>query len=370
MERIRVGLIGANLSYSWGAKAHAPAFLALPEYELAAVCTAHAETARETAKHFGIPRAFHDYREMVQSADIDMVVVSVRVPFHHEMTIAALNAGKHVFCEWPLGANLAEATEMAALAKAKGLSNMVGLQTRCAPAVMRVKELVDEGYIGDVLSCHVTHILPGVLERPPYWADLEADPKKGANTLTIHAGHTLDALCFCVAEFQELSAQLSTQVKRWRITGTDDFIETSTPDNVMVQGVLTNGAVVSAHVGRTPWHGAGWRMEIYGLEGAIVISGPGVVTYTDYRLEVAARPGRGLKELPIPERLTTVPPEVPAGGPFNLAQALRRFAEGIREGKPTPPDFDVGVTRHHMIEAIERSSREGMAVPVTAPSRG
>ena len=235
-ERIRVGLIGANLSYSWGAKAHAPAFLALPEYELAAVATAHAETARATAEHFGIPRAFHDYREMVQSPDIDMVVVSVRVPFHHEMTIAALEAGKHVFCEWPLGANLLQAQEMTALAKAKGLSHMVGLQTRCAPAVMRLKELVEEGYVGDVLSCHVTHILPGVLERPPYWADLEADPKKGANTLTIHAGHTLDALCFCVAEFQELSAQLSTQVKRWRITGTDDFIETSTPDNVMVQG--------------------------------------------------------------------------------------------------------------------------------------
>ena len=183
MERIRVGLIGANLAYSWGAMAHSPALLALPEYELAAVATAHAETARATAEHFGIPRAFHDYREMVQSPDIDMVVVSVRVPFHHEMTIAALNAGKHVFCEWPLGANLAQAEEMAALAKSKGLSHMVGLQTRCAPAVMRVKELVDEGYIGDVLSCHVTHILGGVEERPPYWASLDADPKNGANTL-------------------------------------------------------------------------------------------------------------------------------------------------------------------------------------------
>ena len=370
MERIRVGLIGANLAYSWGAKAHAPAILALPEYELAAVATAHAETARATADHFGIPRAYHDYREMVQSPDVDMVVVSVRVPFHHEMTIAALEAGKHVFCEWPLGANLAQAEEMAALAKAKGLSHMVGLQTRCAPAVMRVKELVEEGFVGDVLSCHVTHILGGVEERPPYWASLDADPKNGANTLTIHAGHTLDALCFCVAEFQELSAQLSTQVKQWRITGTDQTIETFTPDNVMVQGVLTNGAVVSAHVGRTPWHGAGWRMEIYGREGAIIISGPGVVTYTDYRLEASTKPNAGLTELPIPERLTTVPPEVPAGGPFNVAQALRRFAESIREGKSAQPDFDVGVTRHHMIEAIERSSREGVTVPVTAPAPG
>ena len=227
--------------------------------------------------------------------------------------------------------------------------------------------MVDEGYVGDVLSCHVTHVLPGAEERPPYWASLDADPKNGANTLTIHAGHTLDALCFCVAEFQELSAQLSTQVKQWRITGTDQTIETFTPDNIMVHGVLTNGAVVSAHVSRTPWHGAGWRMEIYGREGAIIISGPGVVTYTDYRLEASTKPERGLVELPIPDRLTTVPPEVPAGGPFNVSQALRRFAESIRDGLPVQPDFDVGVTRHHMIEAIELSSREGRTVPVTVP---
>ena len=363
-HRIRVGLIGANLNYSWGAKAHAPAFLSLPEYELVAICTAHPETASQSAQHFGARLAFHDYQEMVRHPDIDLVSIAVRVPYHHEMTIAALNAGKHVFCEWPLGANLVQAEEMASLANAKGLGNMVGLQTRCAPAIMRVKELIDEGYIGDVLSCHVTNILPGSLEIPSYWADLNSDPKKGANTLTIQGGHTLDTLCFCVTEFQELSTQLKTQVKQWRITGTDRVIETSTPDNVMVQGVLTNGAVVSAHVASIPWNGTGWRMDIYGREGTIVISGPGVVSFTDYRLQGSSKTERELKDLPIPDHLTWVPPEVPKGQPFNLAQALRRFAEGIRNGRSVEPDFNVGGTRHRMIAAIESSSLEGKVVEV------
>ena len=172
----------------------------------------------------------------------------------------------------------------------------------------------------------------------------------------------MDTLCFCVAEFQEVFAQLKTQVKKVRVMGTDQMIETNTPDNVMVHGVLTNGAIVSAHIASIPWNGSGWRMEIYGTEGTIVISGPGVVSFTDYRLQ-GARAGEGeLKDIPIPDRLTWVPPEVSTGSPFNVAQALRRFASGVRDGKPVEPDFDVGVTRHRMISAIESSSQEGKVI--------
>lgn len=361
-QRIRVGLIGASLDHGWGTEAHAPAFRSLPDYELVAICTAHPETARESARHFGTRLAFHDYQDMIQHPDIDIVSIAVRVPFHYEMAISAINAGKHVYCEWPLGTNLTQANEMASLAKAKGLVNMVGLQSRCAPAIIRVKELIAEGYVGKVLSCHVTSILSGVLERPPYWAALGADPKKGANTLTIHGGHTLDALCFCVAEFQEVFAQLNTQVKKVRVMGTDQIIETTTPDNIMVHGVLTNGAIVSAHVASIPWNGSGWRMEIYGKEGTIVISGPGVVSFTDYRLQGARAGESELKDIPIPDRLTWVPPEVPTGSPFNVAQALQRFALGVRDDKPVEPDFDVGVTRHRMISAIESSSQQGKVI--------
>ena len=82
------------------------------------------------------------------------------------------------------------------------------------------------------------------------------------------------------------------------------------------------------------------------------------------------RPERGLVELPIPDRLPTVPSDVPKGGPFNVAQALRRFAESIREGKPAQPDFDVGVTRHEMIAAMERSDLLGRAVTVAPYAPG
>jgi predicted dehydrogenase len=70
---------------------------ALPEFEITAVSTSRQETADETAKHFAIPHAFDDPYKMVQHPDVDLVSICVRVPSHHQLGIAALNAGKHLY---------------------------------------------------------------------------------------------------------------------------------------------------------------------------------------------------------------------------------------------------------------------------------
>src|SRR5262245_59464088 len=119
-DRIRVGVVGATVTKAgsgWGAHAHVPAINALPAYQLKAVCTAHEETAKASAAAFGAELAFHDFDRMIAHPDIDLVVVAVRAPWHHAMTMKSLRAGKATFCEWPLGANLKEAEEMAGLAR-------------------------------------------------------------------------------------------------------------------------------------------------------------------------------------------------------------------------------------------------------------
>ena len=194
-DKIRVGIIGASARYGWGMRSHLPALLGLPEYELAAVCTSSHDTAKEAARHYGARMAFDDYKEMVQHPEVDVVSVSVRVPLHYSMVMAALAAGKHVFCEWPLGANMAETENMATLAQSKGVQNIVTLQSRTDPALMRLRELIEEGYVGEVLSCSMTMFLPGILERGSrlVWT---ADRLQGATTLSISTGHAIDALCF------------------------------------------------------------------------------------------------------------------------------------------------------------------------------
>ena len=237
---------------------------------MAAVCTAHPETAAASAEKFGARLAFHDYHEMVSHPDIDVVSVVVRVPQHRELTMAALEAGKHVYTEWPLGANLAEAQEMANLAQAKGVHTMVGLQARCSPVYLRMKELIDEGYVGEVLSCHLSQVGSGGGTRTSdrTW---QRDKSLGANTLTISFGHVVDALCMCLGEFQEASAAVSTQVARWYETDTNRYVDVTSPDNILVSGRLTSGAAASVYVASTPYHGSGHRVEVYGSKGTLVV---------------------------------------------------------------------------------------------------
>ena len=98
-EKIRPGIIGANIHYGWGTRAHLPALTHLPEYELAAVCTAHPETAEEAVQAYGVPLAFHRHEDLLNQADVDAVAVVVRVPLHHRLTMDALRAGKPVYTD-------------------------------------------------------------------------------------------------------------------------------------------------------------------------------------------------------------------------------------------------------------------------------
>ena len=114
LEKLRVGVIGANPSYGWSPRAHLPALVALPDIELVAVCTTREESPKASAEKFGAALAFSDHRTMLREAELDAVTVSVKVPEHYRLTMDALDAGVHVYTEWPLGANLREAEELAA----------------------------------------------------------------------------------------------------------------------------------------------------------------------------------------------------------------------------------------------------------------
>ena len=118
------------------------------------MCTTCKESAEESAKRFEARLTFHDYREMLAHPDIDAVAVVLRVPSHYQTTLDAINAGNHVFTEWPLGKTLAEAQDLAEQARRKKVQHMVGLQARANPAIIYMKELVDTGM--RERSCHAT----------------------------------------------------------------------------------------------------------------------------------------------------------------------------------------------------------------------
>src|SRR4029077_13686445 len=271
-DKIRLGLIGASVQGTWSSRSHLPAVRASGEVELTAVCHTRADSAEAARQAWGARLAFGDWRQMVASPEIDAVAIVVRVPSHYAPTKAALEAGKHVYCEWPLGRTTAEAVELAALAKAKSLVTAVGLPARGNPGVQHMNEVGGGGYVGETMAVHVSLTRDGVL-TPPSNRTWQRDAELGANTLTIANGHTVDAMRFVTGDFSRLSAVVATQAKQWLDTGTNTWLDVTSPDNVLLSGRLANGAVVSVHIGAIPFAGSGYRMEIYGRDGTLVATG-------------------------------------------------------------------------------------------------
>jgi len=362
-DRIRLGFVGANVRASWASRAHFPALLASPDVELTAVCTTRPESAEEAREAFGARLAFHDFREMVASPEIDAVAVVVRVPSHYDPTRAAIEAGKHVYTEWPLGRTTAEAEELAALARAKGVQTAVGLQARVSPPLMYMKEQIESGYVGEVMACRVSLIRDGMLEHTSgrTW---QRDASLGANTLTIANGHTIDALRFVAGNFARVSCVVATQAKQWYETDTKQFVDVTAPDNVLVSGWLANGAVASVHVAAIPWAGSGYQMEVYGREGTLVASGPDSPQLGEMLRLHGARGGNTLRELDIPERFVHVPANLPRDNPFNVGQMYALFAEAIRTGQNHLPTFDTAVGLHRFVDTIKQASDTGQELTV------
>src|SRR5258705_10093632 len=143
-KKIRVGIIGANPDRGWAAQAHIPALKSLSDdFEITALSTSRRESADAASKLFGVPVAFDNYQDLVNSAGVDVVAITVKVPHHLELATAALEAGQAVYFEWPLGNGLEEGEDLAALAEDKGVLAADGPQARFAPPGGYVGDLVD-----------------------------------------------------------------------------------------------------------------------------------------------------------------------------------------------------------------------------------
>jgi predicted dehydrogenase len=361
-DKIRVGIVGATVTpggSGWGAKAHVPALQTLPGYELKAVCTAHEETAKASAEKFGADLAFHNMQEMVAHPDVDLITVVVRVPLHEQLVMAAIEAKKPVCCEWPLGAHLAEATAMADSAKAAGAPTLVGLQAQSDPAVMYARDLVANGDIGDIVTVNLSVMVGAITERGDgrIWQGVRAN---GANPMTIPGGHSIDALCYILGEFAEVSARVTTRIDMWKhaVTGADFPVDA--PDTVTAVGLLKSGAEVSYQVASVPHNASGTRLEIYGRKGTLVLTTKSVnIGPSQLHLAIG---NAAMAEITPPDSYRLIPEDMAAGPGRNVAQAYARFAKAMQSGTADSPDFNDAVVRHALIDAMERSHRDGKVI--------
>jgi predicted dehydrogenase len=356
---IRVGIVGASPSRGFASIAHIPALRALPQFEIVAVCTTRQESAEAAARHYGVPLAFSDPEKLARHPDVDLVTVSVKVPDHYRPVMAAIEAGKHVYCEWPLGRDTDEATRMLDAAERRGIRHAVGLQGQVSPAINYVKDLVAQGYVGRVLSATMIGCAPNwgaTIDRA-----YQADRANGANLMTITGGHQIDALCHCLGEFREVTAFAVSQRDRIHSEDTGGLIAKTSPDQLVVNGIVGDGAVVSFQIRGGMARGTEFLFEIHGDKGdlALTATSRASMQRQELKLQGAQGEAKALADLPVPASYRWVPDGVPPDSPYNVAQLYAKLAERIRDGKPASPGFAAAVTRHRLIDAIVRASETG-----------
>jgi predicted dehydrogenase len=248
---------------------------------------------------------------------------------------------------------------LAALAEKQAVLAVAGLQARSAPPVAYVRDLIEQGYVGEVLS--TTLIGSGMGWGPtvePFNAYVN-DKNNGATMLSIALGHAADALCHCLGEVRELSATMTVRRTTFQVAETGESKPMTADDQVCVSGLLEGGAALSIHYRGGLSRGTNLLWEINGTEGDLQLTAAGGQAQI---FDLAVRGGNGaqssLETLPVPEQYRWSPQQVP-GPSINVAQAYARFARDYRDGTHLCPTFEDAVTRHRMLDAIETAAATG-----------
>ncbi|UOE49221.1 Gfo/Idh/MocA family oxidoreductase [Mucilaginibacter sp. SMC90] len=357
-DQIKVGIIGVSADRGWATVAHIPAIKSLPGFKLTAISNRHADQAIAAGKAHDVQHTYHTTHELVNSPDVDLVVVTVKVPEHKTVVEAAINAGKNIYCEWPLGNGLAEAEELAQQAREKGIYGVVGLQSRAVPAINFIKDLVNEGYVGEVLS---TTLVGSGIYYGAFTDQTTAyamDAKNGAGMIYSTFGNSIDALCYCLGEFQELSATAINRRKVTTVAETGEEVPMTAFDQVAVSGVLESGAVATAHFRGGMFKGTNFFWEINGTKGDLVITAdgghPGV-----FELTIKGGQDSALAVIPVPEKYFNVNMEPKQGPAYNIAENYARLGSDLLAGTHLSATFEDALIRHRMINAIEVAAATG-----------
>lgn len=351
-KTLRVGMIGASAGRGWAKESHVPAVQKLAGLELAAVATSDQNTADAAAKAFGARAGYGDANDLFGDPAIDLVTVAVKVPDHRELVLAAIAAGKHLYCEWPLGRDIAEAEELAAAARAAGVHVAVGLQTRMNPAARRARDLIGSGAIGRPLSAHIVSTTMAFGPKVEAAMAFGEKEENGVTLVTIQGGHTLDLAILVLGELDAAAALATTQFPQVEVGDEAAQQARSTPDHILVQARVAGGPALSVEVaGGRPAEATPFRLEVTGETGVVVLDGGAPRGFQSGRLCLLLNG----EEQQVDEGEMAGIPDTAA----NVAGIYAALRDDIVHGTSTAPDFDHAVRLTRLIDDLIASSRTG-----------
>jgi predicted dehydrogenase len=395
-KRLKVAVVGASISNSpdgrerISIRGHLPAVKKLSDlYELVAICTTRMDTASATATQFEVPYAFDNVERMLSELpEIDVVCVSVRPSVQHQVVMAALRAGKHVYCEQPLGASTAQAQEMCELARSKGVRTVVGHQYHYEPAVLQMADMVRKGYIGKPLAFNITYFVSAhIAPRPSHRTWLFEQEAGGHDAF--RSAHTLERVIGVLGDVSEVCADMRVLVpERPNLDGGPPLHSTQV-NNLNFLMRVGDDVMGTLQVSLTAWYGTGWGFQVYGTGGMLMLkvedaaggakdtvkgapkSGELKLYGTHVNMEqLLANPTapellqREFKEITPEDRHCYVTGIDRGRITFAVAQMWHAFAAAIHAGVECTPSFRDVLKMHYVMDASEKSMQERCWVKV------
>ncbi len=369
---IGIGLIGTG----YMGKCHALAWSSVkavfgtgPRPRLVHLAEAGAELARQRADEFGFERATADWRELIADPEVEVVSVTTPNAFHAEMAIAALEAGKHVWCEKPMAVALADAERMAAAARASGRIAMLGYNYIQNPMVRKIGELIAAGRIGAVnhVRVEMDEDFMADPEANFYW---KSEASSGYGALDDFAVHPLSLLHSLVGRVTRVFAhQAKPYVDRPTADGGRRAVETFDIASVLAE--LEGGVSGIIAVNRSAWGRKGRiALQIFGSAGSIVYDQERMNELQLYTADAEVGQGGYVTILAAPQHFpyNRFIPAPGHGLGFNDLKTIEchELLRAIAGEPARVIDFEAGLLIERVVHAMARSHADGRWVEIEA----
>jgi len=337
-DQLRVGVIGLGFG-----QYHVRGYQACRDVVVASICSRTAETAQRVARDYDIAETHADYRAVLDRKDIDAVSVCTPVHLHQRMVTEALEAGKHVLCEKPLGLTAAEAKEMLECAGRSGLVHMTNFGWRFNGPAFRMKSLLEEQYIGRVYHLNARYMM-GYRASPRKehsWRERRLEAGLGAmGDLGVHL---IDMTRWWIGEFEQVSAMMHTLIPRRPSPDAGRMEDSELEDACAFVARMEGGVQAVFHVSRCALCTDYIHIDIHGSNGALQFE------FVRDAMKARLKGGKGLRSklrtLQIPARLRSI------------RSPQHHFVKAIRSGEEANPGFLEGFKAQQVADAVIASEK-------------
>ncbi len=396
MQILGVGMVG----YGFIGKVHSHAHRSLPLFydplpaqtRLVGVCTATEASGNKAREQAGFAFATTDYRDLLERDDIHLIHICTPNDTHRAVILDALRAGKHIYCDKPLALNVAEAEEIVALAQTIATVQQMTFNYRFVPAIMRARQLVEAGFLGDLFQFRAAYLHAGYIDvnRPFSWR-LDRT-RSGGGAIADLGAHIIDLTRFLIGqgtgvgragEFATVAADLQTVIAERKDPKTGVMRRVDVDDIALVQCRVEGGAVGTLEASRLATGVQDeLRLELHGTKGGLrfsLMEPNWLDAYDATQPEIALGGNRGYTRI---ESVTRYPKPYALGAAKNTIGWLNFHIQSLydcianiaahTEGRPISvwsPTFTDGLAAQRVIAACQKSADStGLPTPVISPA--